>query len=189
MNINDLLRSIGEDALNEQTRAHDNARASYMLHDVTVRDWQEFEHCLEDYYRHHCQVVGGGDMGSSSQNLAKAKVLACSAPRRKCNIKQLYRNANTGADGGMRQVLDNIANAIQHEYIERYVTDTFDRYISPCNEDEQIEIMRQFLNKFQQYLPAHINIDDPRYYAVNYVSYINTFAQSLANLASSYREL
>ena len=189
MDFNELFRLIGEDSVNKIAIEHDQARASYMLQSVTIKDWSEFEYCLGDYYRHHCLSVGGGDMGSASQNLSEAKELAARGAGRNTNIKKLFRDARTGSDGGMRQVLDHLANAIKQQYIERYITDTFDAYVVPCSIDDSTEIMRQFLNTYQNILPSHIDVNRPEFYASNYKELINIFSQSIASISSEFRRI
>ena len=189
MNFNDFFRTIDEDARNRVTIPHDRARASYSLSSTTVNSWQEFEHYLADYYRHHCRVVGGGDLGSVSQNLTEAKTLATRGAGRNTTIKKLFRDSESGADGGLRQVLDHLANGIKQFFLERYITDAFDRYVSPCNIDEATELMRQFFEKYQHILPTSIDVGKPMYYAANFKEYLNLFAQSMTSVASEFRRL
>ena len=186
MNINALLYSLSEGEQNKIAMIHDQARGSYLLPVVKIRNWQECEYYLGDYYKHHCNVVGGGDFGNPGQNLAEAKELAVRGAERKTTIKKLFRDAITGSNGGMRQVLDNLANAIRQKYIERYIADTFDSYIAPCSIDESTEIMRQFLLAYQHILPSHIDVNRPEYYASNYKEYIGLFAESMTSIASKF---
>lgn len=189
MNFDDFFRTIDEDARTRESIPHDRARASYPLSSTTVNSWQDFEQILADYYRHHCRGVGGGDYGDASQNLAEAKNLAMRGAGRNTTIKKLFRDATSGADGGVRQVLDHLADGIKQQFLERYISDKFDAYISPCSIDEATEIIRQFFEKYQHILPTSIDFGKPMYYAANYKEYLNLFAQSMASVASEFRRL
>jgi hypothetical protein len=189
MDINILLDSLSEDKQNRIAMRFDNGRSSFMLESTTVEDWQGFEHITLDYYCHLCRVVGGGDHGDASQNLAEAKNLALRGAGRNATIKKLFRDAVSGADGGMRRVLDYITDAMKQQYIERYIADAFDAYIAPCSIDEATEIMRQFLQAYQHILPSHIDIYRPEYYASNYKEYIGLFSRSMTSVASEFRKL
>ena len=189
MNINALVNLISEEKQNEVARSHDKARSSYLLPSTTVKDWSEFEYYMGDYHRHHCSIVGGGDFGNSSQNLTDAKNLAMRGAGRNTTIKKLFRDATSGSNGGLRQILDHIADAIKQQYVERYIADAFDSYIAPCSIDESTEIMRQFLLAYQHILPSHIDVNRPEYYASNYKEYIGLFAQSMTSIASEFRRI
>ena len=189
MNFDNFFHTIDEDARNRVAIPHDQARASYPLSSTTVNNWPEFEHYLGDYFCHHCRVVGGGDFGDVSQNLAEAKTLAMSGAGRNTTIKKLFRDSESGADGGLRQVLDHLANGIKQKFLERYISDKFDAYLSPCNIDEATELMRQFFEKYQHILPTSIDFGKPMYYAANFKEYLNLFAQSMVSVASEFRRL
>jgi len=189
MNINTLLYSLSEGEQNKIAMVHDQARGCYSLPAVKIRDWQEFEYYLGDYYQHHCKIVGGGDFGDPSQNLTEAKNLAMRGAGHNTTVKKLFRDAIAGSNGGMRQILDHLANAFRQKCIENYITDAFDSYIAPCSIDESTEIMRQFLLAYQHILPSHIDVNRPEYYASNYKEYIGLFAQSMASIASEFRKI
>ena len=189
MNFDYFFSTISEEAQNNVGKPHDTARGSYSLSSTMIPNWPGFENGLLDYYCHHCSVVGGGDLGDPAQNLAEAKNYAIRGAGRNATIKQLYRNAITGANRGMVGVLDGMANAIKQKYIEGYISSAFDGYLNPCSIDETTEIMRQFFKKCGAFLGSEIDVTRPEYYAANFRSYINAFSQAMASMASEYRKL
>lgn len=189
MDFNEFFPTISEQAQNEVGRCHDQARGSYLLPSTIIQDWPEFEHTSLDYFCHHCNVVGGGDQGDSAQNLAAAKNYAIRGAGRNATIKQLFRNAVTGANRGMVGVLDGMANAIKQEHIERYIGSAFDAYINPCSIEESTEIMRQFFQKCRPFLGSEIDVNHPEYYASNFRHYISIFSQAMASMAAETRRL
>jgi len=190
MGFNELFWEISEAARTRIGIPHDQARGSYPLRSVTVNDWADFEHCLLDYFYHHCNVIGGGSQGSPVQDIVEAKNYALrGAGVRNATIEMLFRNATTGDNRGMVGVLDGMANAIKQKYIEGHIANAFDSYITPCNIDEATEIIREFFAAHRNILPPHIDFNRPQYYAARYKDYLGTFAQVMASVATEYRKL
>ena len=154
--IERLLQELDERELAQRIGIpHDTARMAYRLNANTVADWAEFERIIAEYYRYHfgrCVSVGGTMSRSDAANRAK-EILEQDYRRLRGTIVSAYNDAHDGTNGGLRALLDVIAEALEAESIERYVRDVFDRNVQPCAWEQRLEIMRQFLDRFGDVLP------------------------------------
>lgn len=159
-----MLEELRPEAIAEAVgQAHDAARSGYRLDSNVVSDFREFEDEIETYYRHHYRMAvdGGADLGRV-ECLGRAKELIDKTYRRKGrNLMAAYRNASAGLDGGLRGVLDLIADGLKEESVERRVRDVLDRYMSPDDPDEKIDVVAQILEEFHHLLPDHIDRTRP----------------------------
>ena len=183
--------------LDEQTLAqqggirHDTVRMGYRLNANTVANWQEFQRIIVDYYRYHyskCVSVGGTISDTDAWVLAR-DMLEQQYRRRRGDINSAYNDAHDGTNGGLRAILDIIADTLKAEALERYVRAVFDRSLDPNSWEERVEIMRQFLDRFGDLLPSSIRTDQPERYANDYYDLIREFVQGLQRSSSIFRRL
>jgi len=189
--INEVLH-----ALNERTLAraigipHDEARMAYALPANTVRDFREFEHVIGTYVNHHymrCIAPGGL---SAVEALGRAKeILEREARRRRGDLASAFSDACDGTNGGLRAVLDTIAEALKAESIERYVRDVFDRYVSPVSYEEKVALIGEFIEQCGPYLSRSIDADRPERYAHDYRELVRSYVDGLRETSAAFRRL
>jgi len=160
--------------------SHDEARMNYSLTQNTVGGFDEFTDVISDYYNYHVNhcVVHGGYL-SSSEAAGRAKELLEQEYRRQGgNMITAYNDAHDGTNGGLRVVLDKIAEQLKTESVERYLRDAFDRYVDPTSWEQKVEIIRQFLTHYGHLLSSTIRVDQPERYAQNYEELIRAYVES-----------
>lgn len=168
---------------------HDEARMNYALRRNTVGSFDEFTDIVADYYNHHVSrcVVRGGNL-SRTEAAGRAKEILESEYRRQGgNTITAYNDAHDGTNGGLRVVLDRIAEKLKAESVERYVREAFDRHIAPNSWEQKVDIMRQFLSRFGTQLSSSIRIDQPERYAQNYEELIRAYVESLRRTSTVFR--
>ena len=151
-----------------------------------------FADILADYYNQHfTQCVSGGGSLSSAEAAGRAKELLEREYRRRNNgdIVTAFNDAHDGTNGGMRVVLDKLAEAIKAESVERYIREVFDRYVTPNAWEDKVEIIRQFISSCGSYLASSIRTDQPERYAQNFQELIRSYVESLQNTSSIFRRL
>ena len=169
---------------------HDEARMRFPLRANTVSSFDEFSEILADYFNHHYAACLSGGGFSVSQASSRAKGVIENEYRRKGgDIVMAYNDAHDGTNGGMRALLDIIANQLKVEAVESYIKDVFDRHVAPNSYDEKVEIMRQFIASFGHQLSSSIQRERPERYAHDYVNLIRAYNQSLQNSSSMFRRL
>lgn len=185
------------DALDERTIAqrvglvHDEARLNYRLASNTVRDFDEFAQVIGEYYNYHfaCCSSRGGRL-SEAEATGRAKDLVVKAYRRQHgDISSAFNDAHEGTNGGLRAILDAIAELLKEEAVEHYTRDQFDRHVAPNSWEDQVEIIREFVRECGSFLGSSIRPDQPERYARNYEDLIRSYVQALKQTSSIFRRL
>jgi hypothetical protein len=180
--IDSLLREIDEQTIAKNVGIpHDEARMRYALAKNTVSDFNEFTGLIADYYNHHvgkCVIHGGLLPRTEAAGRAK-EIIEQEYRRHGGSVNSAYNDAHDGTNGGLRIVLDRIAERLKTESVERYVRDVFDRYIDPTSWENKVDIMRQFLSRYGDMLSSSIRRDQPERYAQNYEELIRAYVEAL----------
>ena len=184
-------------ALDERTIArrigipHDEARMRYPLHSNTVCSFEQFSDVVGDYYNHHFTTcVSNGGVLSRSEATGRAKeILEREYRRQDGDVVTAYNDANTGTNGGLRLVLDKIAEGLKAESVERYVRDMFDRHVAPNSWEDKVSIIRQFISQCGVHLASSIRADQPERYARDFQELIKSYVAALQRTSSIFRRL
>jgi hypothetical protein len=190
--IDSILSELDERHIAQQVAIpHDEARLSYVLSRNTVSDFREFERIIGDYYNHHfTRCVSRGGTLSSSDAVGRAKeILESEYRRRGGDIVSAYNDAHDGTNGGLRTILDILANHLKLETVERHIRGVFDRYVQPNSWPDKVDIMEQFLARAAQHLSPSIRLDEPERYARDYQDLIRAYVEALQTTSSILRRL
>lgn len=187
-----LLAAIDELAIARNVATpHDEARMRYSLRANTVASFSEFTDVVADYYSYHvsqCVVHGGHVSRTEAAGRAK-EILEQEYRRRGGDLNTAYNDAHDGTNGGLRVILDTIAEKLKAESVERYIREAFDRYVEPVSWDQKVDIIRQFINRFGFSLSSSIRSDQPERYAQDYRGLIRQYVEALRKSASFFRRL
>lgn len=185
------------DALEERSIArnigipHDEARMRYPLTSNTVSSFELFAMATGDYLNHHTAacVTNGGRMSIDHAQSRAKELLEREYRRHNGDIVSAYNDAHDGTNGGMRHILDIIADACKAEAVQHYVRSVFDRYVAPNSWEDKVEIIRQFIQHFDASIPSSVRRDQPERYAQNYRELIDAFVQGLRQTSAVFRRL
>ena len=187
-----LLHALDERTIARQVGIpHDETRISYHLESNTVVFFDEFSGIIGDYYNHHyTSCVSHGGRLSFSEAAGRAKELLEQAYRkRRGDIVSAFNDAHDGTNGGMRVVLDAIADGLKAESVERYTRAAFDQHVAPNSWEQQVEIVREFIGWCGNILAPSIVADQPERYARNYDDLIRSYVEGLQQTSSIFRRL
>ena len=188
--IDSLLEEIDEQTIARNVGIpHDEARMRYALTKNTVSDFNEFTDVIADYYNYHVRdcVLHGGSL-SRTEAAGRAKESIEQEYRQHGgNINTAYNDAHDGTNGGLRIILDRIAERLKTESVERYLRDVFDRYVDPTSWENKVDIMNQFLSMYGRILSSSIRRDQPERYAQNYEELIKAYTEALKRTSSIFR--
>lgn len=190
--IDSLLAALDERVMAQRIGLrHDEARMRYPLRSNTVGTFDAFSGVITDYYNHHFRCVSNGGSLSRADAAGRAKEILEREYRRqrKGDIVAAFNDAHDGTNGGMRVVLDTIAEALKAEFVERYVRDVFDRHVAPNSWEHKVEIVRQFIRQCGANLASSIRAHQPERYAHNYEELIRSYVESLQRTSSIFRRL
>ena len=190
--INILLSALDEREIARQVAIpHDETRMQFHLPSNTVTNYDEFRDITAEYYNYHYTrcVTNGGTL-RRGRAYSDAKALLENEYRRKHgDIVSAFNDAHDGTNGGMRVILDTIAEALKAEAVERYITDVFDQHVKPNEWNAKVSIIRQFLSYCGPYLSSSIVTGQPERYAQNYSELIRSYTEGLRQTSSMFRRL
>jgi hypothetical protein len=172
-------------------RPHDEARGRYYLMFNNVGTWNEFREIIVDYYTKHCVAcfIHSADLPDSMAYCGATDLIAREYRRRGGDIVTAYNDAHDGTNGGLRAVLDTIAEGLKADAVEAYVRNVFDKYVEPDSWEQRVEIVRQFMVRYGDYLDSSIRTDKPERYANNYKELISAFVAGMQKTSSIFRRL
>ena len=190
--VESLLNALDETTIAQREGVrHDQARISYHLQSNTVATFDEFSEIIGDYYNHHhttC-VSNGGRLSTSEAEGRAKEIIEQQYRRRNGDIVTAFNDAHDGTNGGLRAVLDMIAETLKAESVERYIRDVFDRQVAPNAWEDKVELIRQFIRQCGANLSSSIRADQPERYAHNYSELIRSYVESLQRTSSIFRRL
>jgi hypothetical protein len=169
---------------------HDTARINFKIYSNTVKDYDEFSRIIGDYVRHHNSVCisKGGNM-SQAEAVGQGREIIDQEYRRKgSDFMGAYTDAHDGVNGGLRSVLDVLAEGLKAISVDRFVRHTFDRYVGP-NWDQRVAIIREFLDRYGAQLSSSIQADKPERYAASYYELIRNYVEGMRRTSSVFRRL
>ncbi|MCY2928052.1 MAG: hypothetical protein NTV86_00885 [Planctomycetota bacterium] len=190
--IDTLLASLDERLIAQRIGLrHDEARMQYQLERNTVDNFDEFSDVIADYYNQHfTRCVSNGGTLPRSEAAGRAKeILDREYRRHDGDIVTAFNDAHDGTNGGLRVVLDKLAEAAKAEGVERYVREMFDRHVAPNAWEQKVEIIRQFISQCGATLASSIRADQPERYAQNYQDLIRSYVRSLQSTSAVFRRL
>ena len=192
VSIDSLLAELDEVKITQKigTR-HDEARNRYFLISNTVRDGREFNRIITEYYAlHSAACFSNGAMLPDHLAFAKAQeILEQEYRRHGGTINAAYDSGITGLNGGMRTILDIIAEALKAEDVEAYFIHVFRCYVDPGSWEEKVDIIRQFMARCGAYLPYSIRTQPPERYANHYEELIRGYIASMRKTSDVFRRL
>jgi hypothetical protein len=192
MTIQSLIAELDERALAQTVGIpHDEMRMRYRLRSNTVTNFDDFSLIIAHYYStHFTTCISKGGRLSRSQAASKAKEIIEQEFRRKGgDIVTAFNDAKDGTNGGMRRILDIIAEKLKEEAIEYHIRDTFDRYVTPNSWRQKVKIIKQFIQHYGRFLGSAIKGNQPERYAQNYRELIGSYVSALRATSGIFRRL
>ena len=190
--IASILQALDERTIARRVGlAHDEARMQYPLRSNTVEDIESFFELIGAYYAYHhsrCVSKGGTISPSDARSLAKA-ILDREYKRRHGDIVSAYNDSHDGTNGGVRQALDHLAEALKAQSVENYVRDVFDRHVAPNSWEQKVEIIRQFCTDCGAFLRSDIRTDQFERYSHDFEPLIRSYVEALKSTSSVFRRL
>lgn len=190
--LNSLLEALDEATIVRKIQIpHDEARNHFRLDSNTVGSFDEFSRVIGDYYNFHfSRCLSRGGRLSTAEAAGRAKeILVREYRRRGGDIVAAFRDAEEGREGGLREILDKIADALKAEAVERYTRAMFDRHVAPSEWGQKVAILRQFIAKFGHVLGHSIDRDEPERYAANYEELIRSFLSGMQQTSAVFRRM
>jgi hypothetical protein len=190
--INNLLAELDERYIAQKVGLpHDEARLKFRLSRNVVTSWPEFEDIVGRYVSHHFAqcVATGGEMSPTEAKGRAKEIIEREYRRRHADLMTAFNDAHDGTNGGMRALLDIIADGMKFEAVERHIRDVFDRHVAPNSWGAKVEIIKQLIAHLQPQMTSSIQADQPERYAQNYSELIRAYVNELHHLSPLFRRL
>lgn len=190
--IREILQMLDETSIARTIAIpHDQARLAYALDSNTVRSFPDFEDTIAAYYAYHFErCISRGGRLSRTEALGRAKeVLDREYRKQHGDVVSAFNDAHDGTNGGLRRILDLIAESMKAESTDRYVRDVFDRYVEPNDFEQKVEIIRGFVRECGPFLSRSIQAERPERYAANYRELVQDYVEGLRRTSAAFRRL
>lgn len=160
---------------------HDRTRMQYRSDTNTIGSFDEFSKAIGDYYNYHFSICNsnGGRLSESEASQAAKEIIQGHYQRQNGNLVNAYNDAQDGTNGGMRVLLDLIAEDLKMRSISRYVQNVFDQYVAPNSWEEKVSIIRQFIDAYGHLLSGGIDRANPERYAQDFQTLIRQIVEAL----------
>jgi hypothetical protein len=170
---------------------HDEARMSFQLTSNTVSDIDEFTRIIGNYYNYHftkCVSHGGSLSLAEAEGRAK-EIIEAEYRKSHSDFIGAFNDAHDGLNGGLRIILDRIADRLKAEAVERHIRKVFDDEVKPNSWNDKVDVIRQFFSNLGHDLLRHLDTSNPERYASNYNELIRAYVESLKQNSSIFRRL
>ena len=189
-NVATLLDEISERTIVQRVSGrHDTARMRYALDSNVVDTSQEFTRIITDYYSYHfATCVSGGGVLEAAEAEGRAKeALLRHYRQRGGDLVTAFNDAHDGTNGGMRAILDVLADGIKTEAVEHYLRSVFDRHVEPTSWEHKIEVIRQFIDHVGAANLPGIRADQPERYGTSFELIIKSFVAGMQRASAVFR--
>ncbi len=177
--LDTLLSSISEPKLVEIADRHVNqTRLSFHPASLTVEAPAELIHVVTQFYLH----MGGMDTPISKAEDAAMEALEA-AYSREGGYQAALSEATYGPRGGLRHVLDRIAEHEIEALRSKYVRSQLHRCITPLDYDGRIALVEAAQKRLVDWIPHDLKEQAPEHFA----NYLLEFLQPIVLNIASYR--
>jgi len=187
-----LAEHLSEQAITARVAVpHDDARARYALERNRAATFPEFTDVITRYYIYHYStcVAPGATLAVAQARSEVKRLLEGRLRRGEGDIVTYFVRARDGTDGGLRVILDTIAEGLKAQAVANYVRDVFDCHVEPQCFEDKVEMIRQIIKACGDSLSSAVRADQVERYAMNYQELINDYLRSLQSTSAMFRRL
>lgn len=151
MDVDHILRLLDQDHINRTVlMRHDEARESFRLPRLIVRDHQEFKYLVTSYVQHHHQTVGHGTPSEAGAFGEAKRVLDRSFDEDpyQHGYARALQTALDGSQGGMRAILNALADALKQRALQDYLDHVYHHHINVLSKEDNRALSRAFYTRF-----------------------------------------
>jgi hypothetical protein len=166
------------------------AQSKYQMGSVIIEDSEAFMDIVVSYYihlmRHTEKVIDPIDSKVAGRD---ALYLLEEAFANKGGYKAAFVNARDGTNGGIKYVLDMMANQLKESEMEKHIQAVFKLTIDPLNYEEKRHLIKGLLIRFGNLLPSEIASLPPERFVTHYEILLKQYIKVTDDLKSIFRSL
>ena len=170
VNVDEMLGHLDPQVINTTVMMpHDLARESFPLGVVQVRDHREFQYLVSHYVQYHYERVGWGRPSDVAAFGEARRILdrAFNQDQYQDGYARARRMATEAAGGGMRSILNEIADALKRRALNDYMDRVYHYFVDDLSKEDNLEISRSFFERFGPILRRFGHEVDPYTFAFN----------------------
>ena len=158
---------------------NDNARASFSIPNVTVRNYAEFQALILNYIKHHHK----GIFGQPCNDL----VALTWAQDSLGDLERIAYLGLSGAEGGVATLLSKISDYFKQTIRKNFFDMIINDLIDPLDPEAKIRLMAEFKEHLSNFAPAYFNYVSPEAMAADYRSIIYRYMEGIGRFRNLYR--
>lgn len=148
-----IMRRIGPEAIaDEVTGPCALAKQSFQMRSNTVGSFQDLVDVLTRFVQNFMRVTKCGEW---SEEIAFGRAVEA-LRRRNLSLQSIYYGAKTGSDGGMRKIIDTVAEQLETERANLYIDLVLAKEVDQQDYDQIEELMTVYVQKFARHLPFQL---------------------------------
>lgn len=173
------------------TSRHDEARNRYHLRQNRVSNWDIFRAVTGDYYVHHYTfaVTRGGSIDPGRAAARAKAILEREYRRRGLGYVAAVNDGISGTNGGMKAVIDVVAEGIKAQDVSDYVEEVFDSQIKGNVFEDKLAIIRDVFHYYGRVLADTVDLSNPARYANDHRTIIDALVESMRRTSPVFRQL
>ena len=191
IDLNQTFELLGNEVIAQVVSVHhDRAREEYPL-EITVRSFEDLKEELILYYQwHFSRTIGNGAEIAPEAAWEYCRNIIESYFRRRRGgelngLEAAYRMVRQGTDGGLRLLINLIADSLKRSQEEQYVEHVIDSNIDPMDFESHINLMREYIRRYSDYLPPDMRVKRPELLARDYKQLIKIHCEVLNRIRSN----
>ena len=151
VDVDRILELLDQDQINKEVlMQHDYARETFQLPTLVVNDHQEFKYLLTSYVEHHLRSVGEG-VSSAESSFGEAKRILDNSFQEdpyQDGYARALQMALDGSSGGMRVILNTIADVLKQRALNNYMDHVYYQHINVLSKEDNRALSRAFFRRF-----------------------------------------
>jgi hypothetical protein len=189
--IERLLAELSEENLAEKVGQRlDEARGSYIMDTVTVKNGFEFNDAITSFYAHMFRRTASPTGHLKRSALSEEAIdLVEKAFERKGGYKGALSEGKYGTNGGLRLVFDAMTESLKQEGKGKYIARVFKETSDPFDWDAKVRLMEIFMARIGPELPADLRALPPKKLASHWETIIGHYAESKAKVIDLLKRL
>ncbi len=151
MNVEKILDLIGQDYINKTVlMPHDVARETFQVPRLVVTAHDEFKFIVTNYVQHHKNSVGEGQPSFAAAFGEAKNILdrAFQEDQFQEGYPRALQVAFDGTEGGMRRVINEIADALRRRAMQEYIDHVFHHHVNVLSKADNELLSEAFFQRF-----------------------------------------
>jgi hypothetical protein len=167
----------------------DAVRAAYVLPSVLVGSYDEFIDAVAAFY---LAMLRGTGAAPANAERSVVTMEAMSLVERTFadhgGLAAAAAESQYGVNGGMRLVLDRLADHYKHEQRSKYINWVLKEFLDPLDWDSKVAVVAALLKRVSPYLPPELRSRPAASFASQYEVLVRAYSDSLEQMKRILRQ-